>query len=211
MTAAEMKSEFLTRYDAATSLAAPGWEDSEISNFLNIAQYRLIEELFSDGKYKLLAAIIDTVSGAAIVSADNAKIWRLDLTAAMPGYMYYLRSRSKLTRTNPTIADAWVPNDPLGNADVRLFLTSEFNKPWIKYPKAFVEQQDAGNSELCVVVDYYTTEVSNIEFTAVTTPVLINITTATPTNLDVSLHESIVNYAVEEAVKSIKVAKVSTQ
>ena len=38
MTAQEIKTRFLILYDKVASLAAPGYEDDEISEFLNIAQ-----------------------------------------------------------------------------------------------------------------------------------------------------------------------------
>lgn len=90
-----------------------------------------------------------------------------------------------------------------------MFLTTEFNKPWFKYPKAFTEYD--GTSSLVVLVDYYTTDVSEIELTAIIEPTMIDIDTTTDTDLDLVLHPLIVELAVEEALKSIKFAKLSNQ
>jgi len=212
MTAVEMRDEFLTRYDAATSLAAPGWENSEISEFLNIGQLRLVREKYLTGDYNLIANIISTQASAAgthTLISPNA--YTLNIFGVHPKFLYYLRSRTKLTRTNPVITDSWIPNDALSNkSDIDSLLVTAFNKPWYKYPKAFTEVDDEENV-LVALVDYYTTAVSQIELTAIIEPEMIDIDTTTGTNLDLALHPTIVEYAVEEALKSIKFAKISNQ
>lgn len=211
MTAIEMQLDFLTRYDAATSLAAPGWEDSEISKFLNIAQLRLVNEKYLTKDYNPISNLIVTTSGAAIEHSSLTNTYYLNLASAQEDYLYYLRSRSKLTRTNPIITDDWIPNDELSNQiHADMFYTTAFNKPWFKYPKAYTEVSETIDS-LTILVDYYTSEVSEIEITAITKPTDIDIDTNTSTNLDLVLHTTIVEYAVEEALKSIKVAKISNQ
>jgi len=212
MTAVEMKDEFLTRYDAATSLAAPGWEDLEISNFLNIGQLRLVKEKFETKDYNPISNLIITDAAACSThTLITTNAYTLNINTTHPTFLYYLRSRTKLTRTNPVITDDWIPNDAPGNkTDIDIFLTTAFNRPWFKYPKAFTEVDD-GESVLTVLVDYYTTAVSEIELTAIIEPDTIDITTTTNTNLDLVLHPLIVEYAVEEALKSIKFAKISNQ
>ena len=206
-----MKDEFLTRYDAATSLAAPGWEDLEISNFLNIGQLRLVKEKFETKDYNPISNLIISTSGAAIAHSTISNCYYIDLAAAQADYLYYLRSRTQLTRTNPIITDDWVHNDELTNQmHADNFYVSIYNKPWFKYPKAYTEVSETIDS-LNILVDYYVTAVSNIEITAITKPDTIDITTTTDTNLDLVLHPIIVEYAVEEALKSIKFAKISNQ
>jgi len=95
-------------------------------------------------------------------------------------------------------------------SDIDSLLVTAFNKPWYKYPKAFTEVDDEENV-LVALVDYYTTAVSQIELTAIIEPEMIDIDTTTGTNLDLALHPTIVEYAVEEALKSIKFAKISNQ
>jgi len=206
-----MRDEFLTRYDAATSLAAPGWENSEISEFLNIAQLKIVSEKYATGDLNPISNLIVTASDTAVAhSTLTPNGYVLDIDSSHPTYLYYIRSRSKLTRTNPVITDGWIPNDIVGSkTDIDMFLTTEFNKPWFKYPKAFTEYD--GTSSLVVLVDYYTTDVSEIELTAIIEPTMIDIDTTTDTDLDLVLHPLIVELAVEEALKSIKFAKLSNQ
>lgn len=211
MTAIEMRDEFLTRYDAATSLAAPGWEDAEISTFLNIAQRRLVEELFNAGNLQLLSNLIHTSNGVPALSTDIANAYVIDIDTVHPTFLFYVGSRTKLTRTNPTITDEYVPNEKLTDQKISWkFHVTPFNKVWLKYPKCYTDFLEAQKS-LVVLVDYYTTAVSEIELTAVIEPTLIDIDTTTNTNMDLVTHPTIVEYAVEEALKSIKVAKLTNQ
>jgi len=62
MTAAQFKAYFLAEYDAATSLSAPGWEDSEITSFLNIAQDSIVTELYKNKDFPKLAEITQTTT-----------------------------------------------------------------------------------------------------------------------------------------------------
>jgi len=216
MTAAEAKLEFLTRYDAATSLAAPGWEDDEISNFMNIAQLKLIDNLFQTKNLNPLSNIIVTISSITPQSHDSiSNGYIINLTDQVPNYLYYIRSRTKITRTNPTINSEWVPNEQLSDSTLaHKFYTSPYNKLWLKYPKAYTEQantdEDGLTSTLIILVDYYSTA-NELEITSIIKPTTIDISGGTFTNLDLITHPKIVELAVEEAVKSIKIAKITTQ
>lgn len=212
MTYSDFIYEFLTRYDAATSLAAPGWGEDEICKFLNIGQLRLVRERYLSGDYNPISNLIVTDAAACIPHTRiTTRAYTLNLATTHPTYLYYLRSRSKLTRTNPVITDSYIPNDVIGDkTDVDVFLTTEYNKPWFKYPKAFTELDD-DESVLTVLVDYYTTNVSEIELTAIIEPTMFDDTGSVVTNLDLVLHPIIVEYAVEEAIKSVKIAKLSNQ
>ena len=209
MNYSEFQTEFLTRYDAATSLAAPGWSEPEICEFLNIAQLRVVEERYLARDYNPISNIIQSFQDVAV---PHTLLSAGSYTIELPeDYLYYIRSRTQLTRTNPVITDAWIPNDSIGSkTDINIFLSTEFNKPWFKYPKAFTEFDDS-KSVLVVLTDYYVTAVSNIEITCIVEPEMFNPTGTISTNLDLSVHKQIVEYAVEEALKSIKVAKISNQ
>lgn len=54
MTAAEMRNEFLILYDKITNFDAPGYEDDEISVFLNKAQERLVLHIINPTGNKYL-------------------------------------------------------------------------------------------------------------------------------------------------------------
>lgn len=211
MTAIEMRDEFLTRYDAATSLAAPGWTEDEISTFLNIAQLRLTEELYHSGNFTLLSNLIQTDFTVASQSSFIPNGYIVGVDVIFPEFLYYIGSRTKLTRTNPEVTDEYIPNEML--SDIRTawkYYTSPFNKVYLKYPKCYIDYGESTQT-LVVLVDYYTSDVSAIELTAVVKPISIDIGASTGTNMDLATHNTIVNYAVEEAIKSIKVAKISNQ
>lgn len=212
MTAIEMRDEFLTRYDAATSLAAPGWEEQEISNFLNIAQLRLVNELYNAGNLLLLTNLIKTDSAISTNSSSIINAYFVDITSIHPEFLYYIGSRTELTRINPIISSlSYVPNEILTDRRTAWkFHITPFNKVWLKYPKCYIDHSET-NQSLVVLVDYYTTSVRNIELTAIVKPTTIDITLSTDTNMDLATHPTIVEYAVEEALKSIKVAKLSNQ
>jgi len=211
MTVQELKNEFLTRYDAATSLAAPGWEDSEISTFLNIAQIRLVTELFNAGNLPLLSNLIHTNSDTAVAMPDVSNGCIADINNIHPTFLFYVGSRTKITRTNPVFTSTFIPNELL--TDQRFawkFYHNPFNKLWLKYPKCYIDYSGSQKS-IVVLVDYYTDTPTEIELTAVIKPTDIDIDTNINTNMDLVTHPTIVEYAVEEALKSIKIAKTTNQ
>ena len=216
MTAAELKAYFLAEYDAATSLSAPAWEDSEISSFLNIAQDSIVTELFKAGELGKIAELLDTKQFGLsahpnIINGYSFALLDIDLTT----YFYHLSSRTYITaRTNPVIANQWIPNELVDRVNITKFEQTTFNKPWFRNPKIFIDSvYDGGSNELqyVILVDGYTSPVNNSEITYIKKPVRISITGGTTTNLNESLHQTIIALAVEQAVKSIKVAKISNQ
>ena len=221
MTAAEFKAYFLAEYDAATSLSAPGWEDSEISSFLNIAQDSIVTELFKSGDLSKLAELVTTVYfGATSLhpSIDNG-VWvdLVDITAK-PNYFYYLNGKASISRTNPIVTNKWVPFELIDRINASKFFKTPFNKPWFKYPKIFIDTFDSldqntnvGTRFIILVDGYTSTNIASIEITYLQRPDRISITNNTTTNLNESLHQTIVALAVEQAVKSIKIAKISNQ
>lgn len=215
MNVSVMHKEFLTRYDAATSLAAVGWDIEEIDDFLNIGQLRLVEE-------KRLAFDLEAISNITITRFSNAAVHqtygaKAYYTTLPENYLYYIRSRIDISRTNPTVSGERVPTDPLGNkTNVKSFLTTPFNKPWFKYPKTFIEtHRDEGISidSLIVLVDYYTVVPAEgkIEITFIIKPNTIDLNNNISSNVNLETHSRIVDYAVEEAVNAIRKAKVTNQ
>jgi hypothetical protein len=208
MTALEMKAQFLALYDAATSLAAPGWENTEISSFLNTAQLDIIREAVTNSRYDLISTIITDTS--AIVSLTlvtdtlikNSYTYDLTLTT---DYLYYISSQSKYTRTSPTLTSDYVYNEEIDYRQAAQFVASPFNKPYFRIPKCFLT-----NKKLRVLCDFYTTVIALI-VTYVKIPAIISIDGIVPSNINEALHQDIVKRAVDVAVESIKKAKISTQ
>lgn len=219
MTTIEFKEHFLTQYDAATSLAGPGWEDDEISNFLNIAQDSIISELYKNKDYQRLAELVSINSNVATLTHPtirNAMYANLTNVDSISSYLYYISSQTKLTRTNPTITDSWIPNELIDAATAPKFYLTTFNNVWFKYPKIFMETFDDEITDVypkfIILVDAYTDiQPTIMELTYIRKPERIDLITGFNTSLNESLHPTIVKVAVEEALKAIKVTKVATQ
>ena len=221
MTAAELKAYFLAEYDVATSLAAPGWEDDEISSFLNIAQDSIVTELHKIKDYSLLGELINTTNSintfAHPYDLRNAVCFTLsDATPSESNsFFYYIDSRTQLTRTNPTITEYWIPNELIQRENANKFYVSRFNNPWFRNPKIYIESLDNGDDTVprfTVLVDAYTDiQTPLLELTYLKRPRRIDITGNTTTDLNESLHQTIVQVAVEQVVKAGKIAKIANQ
>jgi len=76
MTALQLKEEFLLLYDAISNFAAPGYENSEISKFLTIAQLDIINSLLPTGdkvelEKKVFSALITPFTTSIFNSNNN--------------------------------------------------------------------------------------------------------------------------------------------
>jgi hypothetical protein len=221
MTAAEFKAYFLAEYDAATSLSAPAWEDSEISSFLNIAQDSVVTELYKVKELNKLAELINTTYLTflqAHPSIFNGLWFDLTNVSLKTDYFYFIGGKAAISRTNPIIYSEWIPIEFVDRVNADKFFQTSFNKPWFRNPKIFIDtfdslDQNTGvNTRFVVLVDGYSTRsIANLEVTFLKKPDRINITLGTTTNLNESLHQAIVAFAVEQAVKSVKTAKISNQ
>ena len=86
MTAAQMKSEFLVRYDAL-SYGAPGWEDTDIEQFLNIAQMQIVRELNTAKRNDLLTEIWDEFDSEIESVQYSANIKKTELPSDLLFYI----------------------------------------------------------------------------------------------------------------------------
>lgn len=210
MTAAEMKEQFLVQYDAATSFAAPGWEDDEISNFINKAIKDVIDELYLKGDLIHLSNLIKTSVGVAIQTlSDISNAVVADLTPF--NYMYYISAKLKLTRTDPVITDTYIPAEKIDVTTAPKFFKTGINKVWFKYPKCYLDYSTQRTyPDLVFLFDSYTTP-TLAGFTYIEFPTNVDITNNIATNINQVLHKDIVTKAVEEAVKAVKIAKLTNQ
>ena len=207
MTAAQMKSEFLIRYDAL-SYGAPGWEDTDIEQFLNIAQMEIVKELFAAKRYDLLTEIWDEFD-TIIDSVEYAiNIKKAQLPSDL---LFYISSKTKLYISNPIVGDAKLYTAV--NEEINMFKADQFlpksltDYTLFRQPKCYIE---AGF--LKVIVDSYSDEVLNIYVTYLRIPVNIKITsTAVNCELNESLHKSIVENAVGQALRAIVGSKLKTE
>lgn len=215
MTAVEMQASFLVQYDAATSLVAPGWDNSEISAFLNLAQDNIVAELYNKKDLISISNIITTMDDFSLTThptITNAVYYEIDTN--LTDFLYYVSSRTSLTRTNPAITREWIHNEVIDRISATKFFQTGLNKVWFKYPKVFFENvfenPDPQGNCMVVLYDSYTTPLAG-EITYVKYPSRIDIDTTADCELNLVLHKDIVKLAVEEAVKAVKIGKVSAQ
>lgn len=206
MTAAQMKSEFLVRYDAL-SYGAPGWEDTDIEQFLNIAQMEVVRELFAAKRYDLLTEIWDEFDAVIENVQYSTNIKRVALPSDL---LFYISSKTYFYKLGfngediryTSIAEEIFPKNaeqflPKNIIDTVLFRT----------PKCYLE-----GGFLNVIFDSFTEDVSDIYITYIRKPVSIKITTtAVDCELNESLHKPVVENAVQQALRAIAGGKFKTE
>lgn len=198
MTATQMKEEFLARYDAATSLAAPGWEDSEISSFLNIAQQAVTKELYNTGRLDLISEIItdstEFTAGTLVEDTTMKKSYTINL-GLINDYFLYVSSRS-FVGTGTT---GFLYNEMITPQMVNQFLNVGTNNPFFRVPKAII-----ADKVLRVIISAIKhATITKVIVTYVKEPVNINITTLVDCELNEALHKDIVDAAVTIAIQSV--------
>jgi len=209
MNTTELKNRFLIQLDAVASGAAPGFTDDEISELLTKSQDDLIQQFIQLGRWEELYTLLNTVKSTAAIGIYGANSYRADIPV---DFKYYCTSRVKVGRSDGSgITNTFVTCDLISPTIMDRFLVTAFNKAFYKYPVVFLNQTD---DSLTILVDTYTTFAAvaeNVEMTYIFKPPLINITTSTTSYLPDKLHKDIVSLAVDEAVKSLKIAKITTQ
>lgn len=206
MTAAQMKSEFLIRYDALSN-GAPAWEDTDIEHFLNIAQLNIVRELVAAKRYDLLLNIWREVS----LVIDNVQYSAVIKKAELPlDYLYYISSKSyyyKLGFNGEDIRYTSVHEEILSTQIEQFLPKNAIDYILFRTPKCYLE-----GGYLNVIYDSFTEDVSDIYITYIKLPENIKITTtAVNSELDESLHKPIVENAVQEALKAIIGSKLRTE
>ena len=211
MTAEQVKTRFLIELDAVASGAAPGFTDSEISELVDKAQKDLILQLAKakkwDDLYTLITKNVSNLASGAYGTKSRV--------ALLPNnWGYYIFSRVKGSRSDiPDAGDVWYNCDLISPAIADRFITTSFNTPFFKNPVTFFWDEDGSTEEANVIVDSYFIPASTgaFELTYVKIPATFSITDAHTLELPETLHDTVIAMAVEEAVKSLKTAKISTQ
>jgi hypothetical protein len=209
MTASEVKSRFIIELDAVASGAAPGFTDDEISELLTKAQKDFIQLKIKSGEWNDIFTLLDI----SLITLAGGDYGTLTKAASLPAdYGYYCTSRVRITRTNPTIQNQWLQCDLIDASIMGRFLSTPFNLAYFKYPVVFLY---AAEKFICTIVDWYTTyEVDaspNYELTYARIPADVDITAGDTLSIPDAYFETVIEMAVQEAVKSLKLAKMSTQ
>jgi len=196
MTALEMQQLFETELQTIGSL----FNDREkpdtdtIFRYINDAQKVVVKILYDSKDYLKLKNII--VDGSVVVTPEANIQNSVYYTFNFSDYLYYINSRSKYDRTLPLITNSttFVYNEEISEVQINQFLTTDFNKPFFRIPKCYVE-----DNKLRVISDAYTT-ITELIITYVKIPVDIEID-VNDCELDESLHNLIVTTALTNFIQ----------
>lgn len=214
MTSTELKQQFLIELDAVASGAAPGFTDTEINKLLIKSEKDIIEQAVRIKDFNLIYPLVETDTGGLDAGYVYSNSYKVDLDSMVSNFLYYITSRTNITRTNPTYS-GWIENDLIQRDSAEKFAITGFNYPYFKNPVVFFEQFNNLDNYpvISVMLDYYTIPAAtaiNFELTYVRKPNAIDVASVT-SELPEALHKVIVSMAVQEAVNSLKTAKISTQ
>ena len=213
MTVNEIKQRFLLLLDAAYSQAAPGFEDDEISEFLDKAQKDFVSQAVKSKIYDDIYQIVE-IANVTISPGYSQNLYSFEIDNLLSDFGYYVSSRVKITRTIPGITASFVNCELINVEDHTNFLVTPFNKPYFKYPKVFIVSPQNQDSKLEVIVDAYTTvhkSIDNYELTYVKIPRKVDISNGSGFQINNNVHEVLIEVAVNYAVNSLKTAKITTQ
>ena len=213
MTVSEIKSRFLLLLDAAYSQAAPGFEDSEISEFLDKAQKDYVSEAVKNKVYDDIYQLME-VTYVTLNYGHTGNTYSFEVDNILYDYGYYVSSRMKVQRTVPSMSGVFVECDLISPDIASNFFTNGFNKPYFKNPKVFIVTPKNQDSKLTIIVDAYTkadSSSNNFEITYIKIPKKVDITTGYGFQINNNVYEKLIEIAVKYAVDSLKTAKISTQ
>ena len=212
MTVTEVKTKFLIELDAVASGAAPGFTDAEISELVDKAQKDLVQQLAVAKKWDELY----TLTTKSLSAVGSGTYGSRTYTAALPSdYGYIISARVKAFRQDvANTTSVWFSCDMISPTIMDRFLSTPFNTPFFKNPVIFMWDEDGDTEEVNIIEDTVTAIVvgnGSFEITYVKYPSTFSIDT--PTNLEVpeTLHDLIVAMAVQEAAKSLTIAKMTNQ
>lgn len=223
MTGAEMIVAFKIYFDRITSFSAPGYKDSQILLFLNNAQDQFIKDrtfgenfqppAFEDNQKRVVdilpLTIRDSVVGTYVVASPlygaTAYSFNKNTIGGARG-LYTLELEIKVTRTNPTVTNEYVQCDRIKSENVGRFMASATNRTHFINPKWI---EDANN--YFIICDSHTTGTDAVRINLVRRPYPILNTSTEYTgsyaagimNLHMSVHQEIVDIAVQQGLQSI--------
>jgi len=225
MTVANMHTAVKLGLDKTSGLDIPAYESEELDLWLNIAQDRFVKQRLFGNNYKqegfegsvkrvtdlhelVITEILTDKWDVGIAGYPTAK--RIDLTVDLTAtFMYYINSRSEVTRTLPTITEGYVDNLMIQHNEIPNFVTTGFNSPYFKNPVCWIEDDD-----LYVMYDSLTTGYGDadhdIQITFIKEPVTMNTVGPVACELADSTHQEIVDITVDLMIENIESARTQT-
>jgi hypothetical protein len=206
----EFIESFNTKFYAATTVDSMGWEEDEICNFLNSAQIQLINKLALEGNFNLLSDIIveDTVSMSTAISTPHDTKQFVELPE---DFMHFVGGSLEVTKLMPVINTlSFLPLEKVPLPLAFRSIASTENKTLFSNPRIAFMSEVFINKAM-VVVDSYTTSIGDIKVTYVKQPEKFDADNSGLTDVNVLLHDDIVNTAVQIAVTSMIGTQQSSQ
>ena len=203
MTAAEFKIAFETLFYAATTVNSLGWSDNEINNFLNYAQNSIVLSLVENQNLEAISNLIKVKSVDTIPQETNNEI---KLVLNLHDYYMFIDG-------DVMIGSDRYPLEKIGVNSIEHYKVSKFNNATYRKPKIAID----GSSTIPVAIilkgGFISGTITEFNYRFLEKPTQIDIRTgiATTTNLNIILHDKIVEVAVAKAVESFIKTGQSTQ
>lgn len=216
MTAVEMRDLFFILYDKITNLAAPGYTDNEISDFLNKAQLQFVKHRYNEKGNKYQEGFEETEKRrkdlsqltrnlVASASSDQTGVSPNGNFYDLPeGFMYTLREEATISSEDECIDGKRIYVKPITHDEYAINLLNPFKKPdhtvvWrLDYSNESPSTVTTATKRHELVTDG-TYDVGSYHLRYLKIPSNIDITDNIDSELDPSIHEEIVDAAVRIA------------
>lgn len=198
---------FNTRFYAGTTVNSLGWEDSEICEFLNSSQLKLVDEYISKGQLEDISELIkveDDLVASLFGGSATQKTYTIDISSLE--WLAFVSGEVYLTKD---AVESLFELEKIDILEVDSFKARVDNVTFFRKPKIAV---GSNGGKLYIVIDSYSTisnPAANIKY--VSKPTEFNTSGSTYTNLNTSLHDKIVDIAVQMAISTVIKTGQSTQ
>lgn len=226
MNAQELRESFITLYDVKANFAAPGYENSEISGFLNLGQMELVEAMLRANQIDLLRELYRVhnflLSPCTIEWLGDCAYQSNMMTNDK--FLHHVNSNVLIASrtTILPISNQWVNAKLITRLEAPRFIQQVSNQPLLVYPRVLLHHVPAGGimeitdtsqpptpiipSQVIpiVLIDKYCTlpppEQQALEFTYLKYPITIDIDNEITSELNPRLHQKLVDLAVRRAI-----------
>jgi len=186
---------------AATTVNSLGWSDAEIDNFLNYAQNSIVISLVETQNLEAISNLIKVGVVNTIPLETNNEI---QLALNLPNYYIFIDG-------DVMIGSDRYPLEKIGVNSIEHYKVSKFNNATYRKPKIAID--GSGTIPVAIILKggLISGTITEFNYRFLEKPAQINIGTNTTTNLNVMLHDKIVEVAVAKAVESFIKTGQSTQ
>jgi hypothetical protein len=142
MTNAELKQAFNLYYDSIANFASPGYEDLEISVFLNKATDTIVEQLYNAGRINDIAELV-SVEKYEMVPCTLEELGDYAYEAEVDdNFWFYVNSRTLIKSRTEIITwtnePFWIDNQLSEKDKMRFYVTNKMNVPILLHPKVAI-------------------------------------------------------------------------